>query len=148
MKKFNFSLQKLLNYKEQLLENEKNILGDMRALLTKMEEECELLKAERILRVAEYNRQAADGILPSEIQRHKVYLKALDESIEQKLLQIEMQKHAVDKQMDVVRAAKVEISTMEKLKEKKLEEYNYISSKADESFIEEFISNQRAAVKA
>jgi flagellar FliJ protein len=145
MKKFSFSLQKLLDYKEQVFESERNILVEMNAMLARLQSELEQMRAEHMKRVQEFNEKAAQGILPAEMQTHKYYLVVLDEDIRNKIQQIEMQEKAIDKQMDVVREAKMEISSIEKLKEKKLEEYTYLSGKADEQFIEEFISNQRAS---
>ena len=145
MKQFSFSLQRLLNYKEQLFESERNILAEMQAILSQLESELDEMKAEHLRRVAEYNEQIRIGLLPAEMQTHKYYLTVLDESIRNKIEQIKLQQQAVDRQMDIVREAKLEISTMEKLREKKLEEYNYISGKADEQFIDEFVTNQRAA---
>ena len=145
MKKFSFSLQRLLNYKEQLFENERNILAEMQAVLSQLEQELNDMKNEHLRRVAEYNEKIKEGLLPAEMQTHKYYLTVLDENIRNKIEQIKLQQQAVDRQMDIVREAKMEISTIEKLKEKKLEEYNYLSGKADEQFIDEFITNQRAA---
>ena len=49
MKKFEFSLKKLQNYKEQLLKKEKNILADLRKqLLLLNEEKNDLIRQRRI----------------------------------------------------------------------------------------------------
>ena len=144
MKKFSFSLQRLLNYKEQLFENERNILAEMRAVLSQLEQELNDMKNEHLRRVAEYNEKIIEGLLPAEMQTHKYYLMVLDEGIRDKIEQIKLQQQAVDRQMDIVREAKLEISTIEKLKEKKLEEYIYTEAKADEQFINEFVTNQRS----
>ena len=144
MKKFSFSLQRLLNYKEQLFENERNILAEMQAVLSQLEQELNDMKNEHLRRVAEYNEKIIEGLLPAEMQTHKYYLMVLDEGIRDKIEQIKLQQQAVDRQMDIVREAKLEISTIEKLKEKKLEEYIYTEAKADEQFINEFVTNQRS----
>ena len=145
MKKFNFSLQKLLDYKEQVFETERNILVEMNAVLARLQEELARMQNEHIQRVRELNEKAAQGMLPAEMQTHKYYLVVLDEEILQKIEQIELQQQAIDKQMDVVREARLEISTIEKLKERKLEEYNYTAMKEHEQFIEEFVTNQRSS---
>ena len=144
MKKFAFSLQKLLNYKEQLFDAELTILADMRAALAKMEDELADMNAERATRTSDFCQKAAKGIPAIEVEMHKNYLTMLDFSIRQKQQQIEMQSKAIDKQAEKVRQAKMEISTMEKLRERKLEEYNHAASKAEELFIEEFVTNAKA----
>ena len=144
MKKFAFTLQRLLDYKEQVFEAERNILVEMNAVLARLYAELSAMREELAARVSAFNAKAAQGILPAEIQAHKYYLVVLNEGIRSKEAQIEMQQQAVDRQMDTVREAKLEISTMEKLRDKKLEEYQYLVTKADEQFIEEFVSNQRA----
>ena len=144
MKKFNFSLQKLLSYKEQMFETERNILAEMNAVLTRLQGELADMQSEHMLRVNELNGKAAAGMLPAEMQTHKYYLVVLDEDILKKIEQIELQQQAIDKQMDVVREAKMEIGAIEKLREKKLDEYNYLAMKSEEQFIDEFVTNQRA----
>lgn len=147
MKKFTFSLQKLLGYKEQLFDAERTILSDMRAALARMTGELEDLRAEHAERSLAFNKRAAEGTTAREMELSKMYLTIIDNNIEQKLAQIEMQRRAIDKQMDKVREAKIEISSMEKLRERKLEEYSYLAGKADEQFIEEFVSNTRASAQ-
>lgn len=144
MKKFSFSLQRLLRYKEQVFDIEQSILADMNAVMHQMKDALEHLQREHVTRSKEFNEKAASGTTVVEMQRHKHYMTTVDEAIVQKKLQIELQKQAIDKQTDKVREAKIEISTMEKLKEKKLEEYNHLATKAQELFIEEFVSNAKA----
>ena len=144
-KKFSFSLQKLLSYKEQLFDIEQTILNDMRAVLHGFEQELLHLQREHIRRSDEFNQKMLDGTTPAEMERYKNYMMMIDLNIQHKEKQIELQKLAIDKQMDKVRECKIEISTIEKLREKKLEEYRYNENKAEELFIEEFVSNTKAA---
>ncbi|MDL2232230.1 flagellar FliJ family protein [Ruminococcaceae bacterium OttesenSCG-928-L11] len=143
-KKFKFSLQKLLNYKEQLFEAERNILAEMNALLLSMQSELAGLYREHKEKSAAYLEQAVQGMTSLDMMMHKNYLLSVEEDIRNKIRQIELQQDAIDKQMDKVKEAKMEISSMEKLKEKKYKEYMYKDSKAQEQFIEEFVSTKRA----
>jgi flagellar FliJ protein len=127
-----------------MFETERNILAEMNAVLARLQTELEQMQSEHMQRVKELNEKAAEGMLPAEMQTHKYYLVVLDEEILKKIGQIELQQRAIDKQMDVVREARLEISTIEKLKERKLDEYNYMAMKEHEQFIEEFVTNQRA----
>ncbi|MDR2908267.1 MAG: flagellar export protein FliJ [Oscillospiraceae bacterium] len=145
MKKFSFSLQRLMGYKEQILDVEITVLADMNAALNGFLAELSELESQHEQRGALLREKARAGISAVELETHKNYLTSLDFSIKQKKQQIKMQRMAIDKQMDKVREAKVEISTMEKLREKKLEEYNYAARKAEELMIEEFVSFSRTA---
>lgn len=144
MKQFRFSLEKLLRYKEQLLDVERGVLAEMNARLAQLQRELEQLQNAFHGGSRDLNRKYAEGITPVEIIRHKTYLHDLAEGIIQRQREIELQQQAIDRQIGRVREAKIEISTIEKLKEKKLEEYSYLAAKAEEQVIEEFVSNQKA----
>lgn len=146
-KKFTFSLEKLLSYKDQLLEHEITVLTELNAHLNRLREELEALYANRKKQTDAMLLKFSQGTTAFEIQRHKHFIEVIDAQIEEKKLSIEKQQKLVAKQMEVVREAKMEVSTIEKLKEKKLEEYNYKENKAQELFIEEFVNNQKSGVQ-
>ncbi|MCL2055934.1 MAG: flagellar export protein FliJ [Oscillospiraceae bacterium] len=144
MKKFSFSLQKLLDFKEQMLESERNILTEMNAVLSTLQSELSGLYAEHESKTLDLRERTAYGITPPELAAHKNYLLSVDQAIRDKLRQIELQQEAIDRQTTKVMEAKREVSTIEKLREKKLEEYNYKDMKEQELFIEEFVTTSKA----
>lgn len=144
MKKFAFSLQRLLDYTTQLLDIERATLADMNAVLRGFISELEAMREEYARRSREYAEKAAEGTTPLDMEMRKNYLTSLDEQMHNKEVQIEMQRRVVEKQTDKVRDTKMEISTMEKLRENKLDEYNKLDQKEQELFIEEFVSNAKA----
>lgn len=144
MKKFSFSLQRLLDYTEQVLDIERATLADMNAVLRGFVEDLENLKNEYSRRSREHSEVMMEGTTPLDLEMRRNYLIALDERIHNKKVQIEMQRRVVEKQTDKVRDTKMEISTMEKLRENKLEEYNALDQKEQELFIEEFVSNAKS----
>ena len=148
MKKFIFTLQKLLDYKIQVLDAERATLAEMNAVLRSFEDTLASLKEERVRRSREYQEQITVGITPVDMQMHRNYLRTLDDAIFQKEVQIDMQRKVIDKQMDKVREVNMDISIIEKLKETRLEEYNYLDRKEQELFIEEFISNTKVMSEA
>ena len=141
MKKFFFPLQNLMNFKEQILESERLVLGEMNAVLARLTEELARMLRERKERNELLIQESSNGILRYELAVHKNYLNALDFEIQQKYIQIDLQSEAIDRQTDKVRQAKMEVSTIEKLRERKQEEYRYQAMKADEQFIDEFVNN-------
>lgn len=144
MKKFSFSLQRLLDYTEQTLDIERATLANMNAVLQGFINEREAMLREQRERIAEYGEQNARGTTPYDMSVHVNYLRTLEEAIHDKEAQIAMQRKVVEKQEDKVRQVKMEISTMEKLRENKLEEYNYRDNKEQELFIDEFVSYGKA----
>jgi flagellar export protein FliJ len=145
MKRFAFSLQRLLDYRTQVLEAERATLAEMNAVMRRFVQELADMKADWAKRTQELIELAARGTGAYELQRHSNYLRVLDEEIFNKQVQIEMQQKVIDRQEERVRETKMEIQTIEKLKENKLEEYNYLDRKEQEQFIEEFVSNAKVS---
>ena len=142
MKKFVFSLQKVLELKNQLLEN-------MKIELTNLNRECERieifiksLKTKFSEIENEYVEKSYKSISAGEMS----YYKMLSESI---LVQIENKeiekaivlKKIADKRQEII-SMNTEISSLEKLKEKELEKHSKECLKKEELFIEEFVSNK------
>ena len=140
MKKFEFSLRHMRDYRERLLDEEKGTLqrrkaerdqiendiarleGDFAALSRKMQE-----KAEKGTTVIELRKLSA--------QMDNVRLQIQD--LEKALVKAEQR---VEKQMDVVVEANKEVTKLDKLEEKLREEYRHQVSKAEEDRIDEFVS--------
>jgi len=142
MKKFIFSLQKVLELKEQLLEN-------MKLELTNLNQECEKIEMFiKSLRTKfkeiekEYIEKSYKSISAGEMS----YYKMLSESV---LIQIENKenekeivlKKIADKRQEII-SMNTEISSLDKLKEKEQEKHNKECLKKEELFIEEFVSNK------
>ncbi|MEG1050284.1 MAG: flagellar FliJ family protein, partial [Oscillospiraceae bacterium] len=95
----------------------------------------------------EFNEKNRIGMTILEITYRKEYLKRLQKEIEleeQKLEQLRATLEA--KKAEVVEARKENLS-LEKLKEKKLEEYNAMVAKTEETAVEEFVVNSMTAAK-
>ncbi len=150
MKKFQFTLQKLKDFREQELDRQKNALALLQADLKHIEDARELL----IEKVAEQSEQLERvcrlGSTASDISMRKRYIVTLQQEIHVKEQLAEEKKHEIEKQLEVVVEATKEVRTLEKLEEKQLEEYNAAAGKENEQFIEEFVSGStvRAAISA
>lgn len=142
MKKFQFSLQKLMDFREQELDRQKNTLSMLQAdlrriqearevLLDKVDEQSELL--ERVCRL---------GSSASDIAMRKRYIVTLQQEIHLKEQQVLQKQQEIEQQLGVVVEATKDVKTLEKLEEKQLEEYNHQAGKENEQFIEEFVSGQ------
>lgn len=140
MKKFEFSLQKLLDFRQQELDRQKNSLALLQADLKRLEEARELL----IEKVAEQSEQLERiftlGATANDIAMRKRYIVSLQQEIHIKEQQEIQKKQEIEKQLGVVVEATKDVRTLEKLEEKQLEEYKSASQRENELFIEEFVS--------
>lgn len=145
MKKFKFSLEKILQLKEQMLKNLKNDLSFLQMALKEKEAEIEDLWLKYYKTDNEYKEKSSSSIMPYEIAQYKDYMTYLTNMIKKK----EEEKSVILKKIEAKKQEiinmNIEISTLEKLKDKKLEKYNYKVQKMEEILIEEFVSNSTSA---
>ncbi|MCM1579209.1 MAG: flagellar export protein FliJ [Ruminococcus sp.] len=145
MKKFRFTLDKLLDYKGQILDREKN---DLAALNLARADALELkagLEAEQRRNRDDFNRKAAGGISPADMLTFTNYHNVLQMRIEDTQREIEELEEKIARQLNVVTEASKEVKSLEKLEEKQLEDYRFKVQKSEENFIEEYVNG--AAVR-
>lgn len=146
MKKFTFGLDTVLDYKNQVLSSLKLEHGKIIAELNQQEAILEDLKNQYYNYVREFNEKKVTGMTVIEARAFEMYIKQVDDQIKfqnQKIAQI--RKVEEKKRQEVVESRK-ESAAIEKLKEKKIEQYNKDVKKKEEQFIEEFVSNSMSAV--
>lgn len=147
MKKFAFSLGTVLDYKDQVLDSEKNTLMQLR--MRKNEIDAKIVALEQDFEEVNLEKQeeSRKGITIPRIRFFEFQL----ENTRRMLKQLEKEQHIaalnVEKQIKVVIAASQEVSGLDKLKDKQLEEYNHMVAKADENVIAEYIVSKIAAQK-
>ena len=137
MKKFYFALDTVLNYKEQVLENLQGQHARIIAERVECERGIEALEQEQQECMDELEEKKLQGIGIIDMQTYDRFLTSLRRKIErerQRLAEILIREER--KREEVVEARK-ETASITKLKEK-----------ADEQFIDEFVSNKRAVDRA
>ena len=72
---------------------------------------------------------------------HKKYVSSLQQDIYRIKAQMTQKREEIEIQLEKVVEATKEVSKLEKLEEKQLEEYRYAAQKEEELRIEEFVSN-------
>lgn len=147
MKKFFFSLDTVLRYKEQILDNLK---GEHARILQKIrmcEQEIEALEQERMDCAREFGRKRERGMAINDIRTYENYLESLRLKIIQKKNQLERLLEEEEKKREQVVEAKKETASIEKLRERKLMEYDKQVQKEEERFIEEFVVTKNALAK-
>lgn len=146
MKKFHFTLDKLLDFKGQILDKEKNDLAALHAQKAETIEQIYRLKQAVRDAQDEFNQKAQQGISPMEMNLFAGYHKTLRLRIEDAERSLEKLEKDIEKQTGVVTEASKEVKSLEKLEEKQLADYNFKVAKADEAFIEEYVNG--ASVRA
>lgn len=141
MKRFQFTLAKLKEYREQTLETEKNNLGIMRRELIELQTELEFITNLIDNKNDDLTDILRSGTNPVEIASRKRFIAAKQQDAAQKQVEIAKKEAQVEKQVQAVLEATRDVSTLEKLEEAQLEEYKAAEQKENELFIEEFVSN-------
>ena len=140
MKKFSFNLEKILVYKDSILDKEKNALAVIKS--EKAEKQIELEKMIRRLSIAfcDKDKCVLEGKSVLELMNHKYFIDDLKKQIKQKKDEINLWEEKEEKQTKVVAECSKDVKRYEKLKEKKLEEYEKYIIKKDNEVISEFVS--------
>lgn len=142
MKKFQFTLQKLMDFRQQELDRQKNTLSVLQADLQRIYEEKEAL----IRKVAELSAELEDicrsGAQAFEISVRKRYIVTLQQDIHSHDISAAQKQEEINRQLGVVVEATKDVRTLEKLEEKQLEDYKAAVVRENEQFIEEFVSGQ------
>ncbi len=146
MKKFVFTLEKVLSVKEQMYEVKRGELSILNQRLGDIETRIEDNKKEYKRYNEDVNEKLRAGTTASSIEAYKRYFVVLDNEAQRlEGEKIEMQNQINEKQNEVLEV-KTEISGLEKLKEKQLAEYNKGLQKAQEREIEEYVSEKLSSV--
>ena len=143
MKKFRFSLQKVLEYKQQVLDSLQTEHGAILAEVRQQEEVVFSAEARYRFHSGEFTRRQEEGMSVRDARMMESSLRALEDEIrrETELLQ-DLYRRAEEKRLEVVEAKK-ENASIEKLREKKQKQYLKEEQKAEELFIEDIVTTMR-----
>ena len=144
MKKFQFSLETVLDYKNQALDALRTEHGAILAQIRTQEKVIEDLETEHRQSDADFTQRKLEGINILDAMSYEAYLRSLERKLQEEYRKLErLQKREEEKRAQVVEARK-ETATIEKLKEHKLEDYRKAEQKDEEKRIEEFVTTVRA----
>lgn len=148
MKKFKFSLDTVLSYKDQVLNSLKIEHGVILAEIRMQEEVLEDVWR----RYRDYNEEFRDqklsGISALDALMYESGLRAQELEIKRETEKLEALRIKEEQKRNEVVEAKKETASLEKLRERKLDTYNKGVQKSEEQRIEEFVSTQRAMTGA
>ena len=144
MKKFRFSLETVLEYKNQALDALRAEHGAILAQVRAQEKVIEDLEEEYRQADGDFTRRKLEGINILDAMSYEQYLRSLERKLQEEYRRLDrLQRREEEKRAQVVEARK-ETATIEKLREHKLEDYRKAEQKAEEQRIEEFVSTTRA----
>lgn len=145
MKKFEFSLGRVKDYKELVLDREKGALARLQEAKSRLETRMEGVENNRRALNEQLKEKTAKGVTVAEIQSYRFQIDGLQKLLESLRAEHKQLSAKVEAQMQVVVAAKREVSSMEKLEEKQLDEYRRELSAAQQREIAEFVETRVAA---
>lgn len=144
MKKFRFSLETVLDYKQQVLDALQAEHGAILAQVRAQEELLERLEANYYELNQEFTQRKMEGISILDAMQYEQYLRAMEREIQEAVLELEKLRQEEEAKRAQVVAAKQDTSSLEKLREKKLDLYNKAVQKSEEAMIDEFVMTRRA----
>lgn len=143
MRRFHFQLEKVLDYKNQILDN---LVGEEAAIMAKIREKEEILAGldkeyEDCCKIL--NEKQKNGMDAMSMHIYENYLDTLGFRIRNARQDLELLQRQEEIKRQQLLEAKKESTSLEKLKERRLEEYQIGFQKQMEKEIEEYISNNR-----
>lgn len=141
MKQFNYRLETVLAYKTQVLDNLKSEYAVIIQKVNRKQEEIQGLNRELVSYESGFDEVKEKGAAIEDYRLFDMCIGRMEEIIDTEKERLKKLRQEEDAKKQEVVEAKVDTSKFEKLKEKKFQEYQKAVMKADELFIEEFVSN-------
>ena len=144
MKKFQFSLDSVLSYKQQVLDALKGEHAEILAQVHAQEDVLEAAWQKYRDCNEEYSLRKAEGMTITDALVYQNGLRVLERNIQRETDKLKELRRKEEKKRQEVVDAKIDTSSIEKLKEHKLEDYNKAVQKDEEKLIDEFVSSAQA----
>ncbi len=130
------------SFKSQLLDEEINLLLNLRMQREQIAEKIALLEQFRMEKDAELLQREQGGVQAAHLNGLYFYLQNASRQIRQLEIEREEADRAVERQLQVVVAASQEVMGLNKLEEKQRQAYRYQASKEIEREIAEYVTGQ------
>ncbi len=144
MKQYEFSLERLRNYKVQILDKEKKILGNLNRKRDDIAEKICSLEKFKDEKTEQVLIKQTEGVSMMELVSLNYLIESTRKQIESLLIELERAEEIAEAQRKVVISIYQEKTGMDKLEEKQLEEYRLLEAKALESEVMQGINNKMA----
>ena len=144
MKKFRFGLDSVLSYRQQVLEGRQNEYGKAMRRVQEQRMRLEAVQQRYQETNQQFREEAAAGISIADAMGFEVGLRALEREIARETKALRDLEAEAEKRRIQMLQAHQDVAMLEKLKEKKQEDYRKAEQKQDELFIDELVSAVRA----
>ena len=141
MKQFQYRLETVLAYKTQVLDNLKTEHAALLQNVNRKQEEIQGLNRDLTGMEDDFDQTKEQGATIEDYRLFDMCIGRMEQIIDEENERLKVLKKQEDAKKQEVISAKVDTSKFEKLKDKKYQEYQKAVAKADEAFIEEFVSN-------
>lgn len=145
MKKFKFQLDTVLRYKGQVLDTRLSEHGQVLAQVNRQEEVLEQARDNLYGYLQEYREKQAQGMTVIDAMRYQMGIEVLEKDVQREEEKLSRLRQLEEEKRARVVEAKQETSTLERLKEIKLGEYNSAMAKEEEKRIDDLVGSRRAA---
>ncbi len=144
MKRFQFQLEPVLQYKQQTLDALMSELSDAQAAVTAQEQALN----EAVTRLADYDAEFAEkraaGFTNVEALEYEAGQQVLEKRVRREEQALEQRRRALEAKRQQVVAARQETHAIERLKEIRREEYDAAAMKAEEKALDDLTAARRA----
>ncbi len=147
MKQFKYRLETVLDYKTQVLDNLKSEHAVIIQSVNQKQEEIRGLNRELTGIQSEFDRTKEAGATIQNYRLFDMCIGRMEEIIDEEKERLKVLRKKEEEKKQEVITAKVDTSKFERLKDKKYREYQKEAAKADETFIEEFVSNTSLRIR-
>ncbi len=140
MKKFEFTMHKVLDLKNTVLDEEKNRLSQLQAAVRQLEGQIARLTEAMQAITGEMQERQADGITVAELLGYNARKSNIHLQIKELKERLAEAQKKADAQMQAVIEASREVSKLEKVEERQYESYREMVKKAETAFMEELVA--------
>ncbi len=141
MKKFAFTLERMLGFKRTMYEKERSMLAQLRAEQAALQQRRDDTENQMLQLDAEFRHKAAtEGVSIDEVTRVSFHRDNSDKVIKQFDIDIAKMEVAIAKQLEIVVALDKEVKSLEKLREQQWEEYQAQAAREETERILELVS--------
>ncbi len=144
MKSFVFSMERMRNYKEQLLDGEKSTLRRLRQERDALSDRMDALQAYRRTTDTAFQARQKTGVSYLEIQSFQFRMDNTRMTLRQLRQELEKMDEAIEEQLQVVVKASQEVSGLNKLEEKQQVAYRQQETAESREQILEQVSNKES----
>ena len=144
MKQFEFSLERIRNYKVQILDKEKKILGNLNRKRDDIAERICSLEKFKEEQTEKVSKKQSEGVSMMELVSLNYLIESTRKQLEALQIELERAEEIAEAQRNIVLSIYQEKTGMDKLEEKQIEEYRLLEAKALESEVMQGINNSMA----